>query len=427
MYKVIIEGIAELTAEVLGVEYSTERNTNYTISPKIVATITIMGQISFDADKVFMKESAKSLADWSLLKPDSDEIYKKVSVELVNTGEVIHELNYAFVVSYQEYFEDQNGFFKLVVNEVEPTNCFDAQAAQAEIIPDAATEEDIKNDTLADTLEEIPYHIRIVGDYDDRQIILGYLKELTGSDFRMYDDGSYVLANKKDEVFNIPEDGEAIKAIETKNYKLSYELMDWFVTHKENIDENYFLIGFNLRGKNASTILETAGIVDGVTLDKNTIEKRYCFTGEKEGNIAIDIQHIPPYIILAHETIHAYRIAKGQSIRVDIDNKNKRDINENRTFYYKHKNEHNKTNELFEVVEYNSLDEYETVGIDKDYEFTENKIRKEHVISYRKAMYLPTSTELIFIENKGLNITETWEKIKKQDLGITFLKIKQVN
>jgi hypothetical protein len=118
MYKVTIEGIAELTEEVLKVEFESGKTASGNVASRIAATITITGQISFDSDKTFMKESTKAIADWSMLKPDSDDSYKNVMVVFVNTGEIQYELPFAFVISYHEHFEDQNGFFRLVVKEV---------------------------------------------------------------------------------------------------------------------------------------------------------------------------------------------------------------------------------------------------------------------------------------------------------------------
>ena len=62
MYTVSIADIADLTEEVVKVEFNSEIVSSEPISSKIVATISINGQISFDSDKVFMKESAKSIA-----------------------------------------------------------------------------------------------------------------------------------------------------------------------------------------------------------------------------------------------------------------------------------------------------------------------------------------------------------------------------
>ena len=120
MYKVTIEGIAELTEEVIKVEFRSEIITNSTVALKVVATIVVTGQISFDSDRTYMKESTRSIASWSLLRPGHGDVYKNVKVVLTNTGETRYELPYAFPISYHEWFEDQNGFFELVVKEVNP-------------------------------------------------------------------------------------------------------------------------------------------------------------------------------------------------------------------------------------------------------------------------------------------------------------------
>ena len=121
MYKVKIADL-ELTEEVICVDFFSEMTAINAVSPKIVAVITITGQISFDSSKRFMKESAKAIARWSLLSPGNDNVYKRISVELTGTGEIRYNLANAFVISYHKQFEDQNGFFKLVVKEVSPVD-----------------------------------------------------------------------------------------------------------------------------------------------------------------------------------------------------------------------------------------------------------------------------------------------------------------
>lgn len=119
MYKVTIADVAELTEEVLKVEFDSIIPGNADArSFNIGATITILGQVSYDADKLFMKDSSKAIADWSILKPDSPETYKTVSVIFDHTGiPRTYELSHAFVVSFHERFEDQNGFFELKVRQ----------------------------------------------------------------------------------------------------------------------------------------------------------------------------------------------------------------------------------------------------------------------------------------------------------------------
>jgi len=87
-------------------------------SSNIGATITIHGRVNYDSDKMFMKDSSKAIAEWSVVKPDSPETYKTVTVVFDHTGLTrTYELSHAFVISFHEYFEDQNGFFNLVVRQ----------------------------------------------------------------------------------------------------------------------------------------------------------------------------------------------------------------------------------------------------------------------------------------------------------------------
>jgi hypothetical protein len=119
MYKITIADIAELTEEVLKVEFDTRiPNDSDARSSNIEATLTITGRVSYDADKLFMKDALKDIATWSLVKPNSPDTYKAVSVEFDHTGSTrSYELANAFVVSFHEQFEDQNGFFELVVRQ----------------------------------------------------------------------------------------------------------------------------------------------------------------------------------------------------------------------------------------------------------------------------------------------------------------------
>ena len=119
MYKVTIADVAELTEEVLKVEFDSTTPVNSDArSSSIGATLTITGRVSYDADKPFMKDSTKAIAEWSMVKPDSPDTYKAVAVAFDHTGLTRnYELSHAFVVSFHEQFEDQNGFFQLVVRQ----------------------------------------------------------------------------------------------------------------------------------------------------------------------------------------------------------------------------------------------------------------------------------------------------------------------
>ena len=119
MYKVTIADVAELTEEVLKVEFSsTTSGAANARSSDIDATLTITGRIAYDADKPFMKDSTKEIAAWSMVKPDSPDTYKTVTVIFNHTGMTrTYELSHAFVIAFQEQFEDQNGYFQLVVRQ----------------------------------------------------------------------------------------------------------------------------------------------------------------------------------------------------------------------------------------------------------------------------------------------------------------------
>ena len=119
MYKVTIADICELTEEVLKVEFLSDApNDAGARSSNIVSSVVIEGRIAYDFDKMFMKDSTKQIAAWALVKPDSVDTYKAVSVEFDHTGIARkYELTHAFVVSFLERFEDQNGYFKLVLRQ----------------------------------------------------------------------------------------------------------------------------------------------------------------------------------------------------------------------------------------------------------------------------------------------------------------------
>ena len=119
MYKVTIADVAELTEEVLKVEFcSVIPEDSVARSSSIGASLIITGRVSYDSDKPFMKDSTKEIAAWSMVKPDSVDSYKTVTVEFDHTGLTRkYELSHAFVVNYHEEFEDQNGFFKLIVRQ----------------------------------------------------------------------------------------------------------------------------------------------------------------------------------------------------------------------------------------------------------------------------------------------------------------------
>ena len=119
MYKVTIADVCEMTEEVLKIALdSVIPEDSDAKSSNIGVTLTITGRVSYDSDKVFMKNSTKAIAEWSLLKPDSPDTYKSVTVEFDHTGiKRKYTLENAFVVSFHEGFEDQNGEFVLKVRQ----------------------------------------------------------------------------------------------------------------------------------------------------------------------------------------------------------------------------------------------------------------------------------------------------------------------
>ena len=121
IYKVVISDIAELTEEVTRVELESVRISEDATASKIAISITINGEISYEMDKAFIKDSINSIAAWSLLKPDNENVYKRVSVEHRDTGETKYMLQNAFVLSYQEKFDELCGSFILVVKEFQHT------------------------------------------------------------------------------------------------------------------------------------------------------------------------------------------------------------------------------------------------------------------------------------------------------------------
>jgi len=118
-YVVSIADVAELTEEVLKVKFDSviPQDANAR-SSNIGVTLTITGRVAYDADKAFMKDSLKAIAEWSVKKPSDADTYKSVSVTYNHTGATrVYELSNAFVVSFNEQFEDQNGTFQLVVRQ----------------------------------------------------------------------------------------------------------------------------------------------------------------------------------------------------------------------------------------------------------------------------------------------------------------------
>jgi hypothetical protein len=112
MYKVMIADIAELTEEVkcVEIEYA---NSGFGGIPLLMinteATITVAGRISFDANKRFMLDSTKAIADWSRLKPGHDDVYKSVTIEITFAGATQkYEISNVFFIAYHEWFDSES-------------------------------------------------------------------------------------------------------------------------------------------------------------------------------------------------------------------------------------------------------------------------------------------------------------------------------
>jgi hypothetical protein len=118
-YKVTIADVTELTEEVQKVEFNSIIPTDSSVrSANIETIVKITGRISYDGDKLFMRDAAKKIAVWSMVKPESVDSYKKVTVEYIHTDAPRkYEFSHAFVVSYHEEFAEEAGNFVLVIKQ----------------------------------------------------------------------------------------------------------------------------------------------------------------------------------------------------------------------------------------------------------------------------------------------------------------------
>ncbi len=118
-YKIVIADVTELGEEIIDVSFSSRiPEDSFARSSDIEAELVIRGKVSFDADKLFMRDSAKSMATWALVKPESADAYKKVTVEYQHaTAPRKYEFSHAFVVAYKEEFTKTDGEFILVLKQ----------------------------------------------------------------------------------------------------------------------------------------------------------------------------------------------------------------------------------------------------------------------------------------------------------------------
>ncbi len=77
-YKIVIADVTELSEEIIDVSFNSRiPEDSFARSSDIEAELIIHGKVSFDADKLFMRDAAKSMAVWALVKPGSADAYRK--------------------------------------------------------------------------------------------------------------------------------------------------------------------------------------------------------------------------------------------------------------------------------------------------------------------------------------------------------------
>ena len=118
-YKLNIQDVADMSEEIEEITFSSHTPADSTArSSNIWTTLTIKGKISFMQDKVFMRDSTKKIAEWSLVRPAEAETYKSVTLEYLHSDTPRkYEMPFAFVVSYKETFADIDGKFELVLRQ----------------------------------------------------------------------------------------------------------------------------------------------------------------------------------------------------------------------------------------------------------------------------------------------------------------------
>jgi hypothetical protein len=169
MYKVTIADIAEMTEEVKRIDINSINPKSDIVSLLLISTkttITVMGRILCDPSKQFMLDSTKAIASWSMLKPGHDDVYKTVTIESNFAGESQkYEFTNVFCIAYHEWFDEECGFFELVMRPVqfiEVATNGDTESPQAKKSDDERENEDqyIALPTKAERREEIPKPLR---------------------------------------------------------------------------------------------------------------------------------------------------------------------------------------------------------------------------------------------------------------------------
>jgi len=120
-YKVIIDGVAELSDEILDVEFVSKiPDSSNARSSDLKVLLTIKGRIAFMDGSTFMHDNMQKIAEWSLVKPSLADSYKSVTLEYMHAGAPRkYELPQAFVISYSEVFGKTDGSFTLVLKQKE--------------------------------------------------------------------------------------------------------------------------------------------------------------------------------------------------------------------------------------------------------------------------------------------------------------------
>lgn len=89
-------------------------------STDLGSTVTITGKIltAVDGDPF---DSTKQLGLWSLVPAESSDCYRKVTIEVIASSQVVRKYTYpnAFVVDYREHYGDEEGVgtFTLIIKQ----------------------------------------------------------------------------------------------------------------------------------------------------------------------------------------------------------------------------------------------------------------------------------------------------------------------
>lgn len=84
----------------------------------IGATLIVKGRVSLDADNADVLAALKEIAAWSLTKPSDENTYKSVTATFGHAGGTRnYEISKAFVISFKEWLENEEGRFELVLRQ----------------------------------------------------------------------------------------------------------------------------------------------------------------------------------------------------------------------------------------------------------------------------------------------------------------------